>query len=95
MRTTPALLLTCSLLFGVSAGAAEHTYPTPSKMTVDANGDGMVSKAEFLQHHEKMWADMKKNADGSVAVKSMPMMGDHMAHAGTDCTPQSKSSNKN
>lgn len=46
--------------------------------TMDANGDGMLSKDEFMKTHEAMFDSMPKNPDGLVAMKEMamcPMMG--------------------
>ncbi|RJG21701.1 hypothetical protein [Massilia cavernae] len=41
---------------------------------LDANGDGMISKDEFMKHHEMMWDKMKKNPSGMVDMKEMEMM---------------------
>ena len=46
---------------------------------MDANGDGMISKSEFMKYHEAMWAKMKKNKNGMVDMKDMGMMQDGMA----------------
>jgi len=46
---------------------------------MDANGDGMISKSEFMKYHEAMWAKMKKNKNGMVDMKDMEMMQDGMA----------------
>ena len=40
----------------------------------DTNGDGMISKREFMKFHEDMWAKMKKNKAGMVDVKNMQAM---------------------
>ena len=45
---------------------------------MDANGDGMISKNEFIKHHEMMYDMMKKNNNGMVSVKDMQMMMDEM-----------------
>lgn len=43
---------------------------------MDANGDGMVSKEEFMKHHEAAFDKMKKNSSGTVDMKDMePMTG--------------------
>lgn len=39
-----------------------------------ANGDGMVSKEEFMKHHEAMFDKMKKDSSGRVSMKDMHMM---------------------
>jgi hypothetical protein len=43
--------------------------------SMDTNNDGMISKQEFMAHHEKMYDQMKKNKDGMVDMKDMGMMG--------------------
>lgn len=41
---------------------------------MDANNDGMLSRDEFMKHHEAMYEKMKKNKDGMVDMKEMGMM---------------------
>jgi hypothetical protein len=41
---------------------------------MDTNNDGMVSKEEFMKHHEMMFDKMKKNKMGMIDMKDMPMM---------------------
>ncbi len=41
---------------------------------MDTNNDGMVSRDEFMKHHEAMYEKMKKNKDGMVDMKDMGMM---------------------
>jgi len=41
---------------------------------MDANADGMISKDEFMKHHEGMYDGMKKNSSGMVNAKDMQMM---------------------
>ena len=48
---------------------------------MDANHDGMISKAEFMKYHEAMWSKMKKK-NGMVDVNDMGMMNDGMAKDG-------------
>ena len=45
---------------------------------MDTNGDGMISKEEFMKYHETVYDKMKKNSDGSVSMKDMHMMMDGM-----------------
>lgn len=44
---------------------------------MDSNGDGAISKEEFMKHHEMMYDKMKKNERGAVDLKDMSMMGPH------------------
>lgn len=41
---------------------------------MDTNGDGMISKDEFMKYHEMMYDKMKKNKAGMVDMKEMEMM---------------------
>ena len=41
---------------------------------IDTNNDGMISKEEFMKHHESMYDKMKKGSNGMVSVKDMQMM---------------------
>jgi hypothetical protein len=41
---------------------------------MDANNDGMVSKAEFLSYHEAMWNKMKRNQAGMAMMEDVEMM---------------------
>jgi Ca2+-binding EF-hand superfamily protein len=49
-----------------SAFAADNTL----KM-MDNNNDGLISKTEYMKHHERMWAVFKKNKDGLVTFEDM------------------------
>ena len=41
---------------------------------MDTNAEGMISREEFMKHHEAMYDGMKKGSNGMVAVKDMGMM---------------------
>jgi hypothetical protein len=43
---------------------------------MDANGDGMLSKEEFMAAHEAMF-DRMKGPDGMISLKDMQMRGHH------------------
>jgi len=45
---------------------------------MDANEDGAVSKQEFMQAHEKMFAAMDKDGDGKLGAKEQQMMMEGM-----------------
>lgn len=44
---------------------------------MDKDGDGMISKSEFMEAHEMMF-DRMKNSDGMISVKDMQNMKHHM-----------------
>lgn len=68
-------------LIGASASAvAMDDMKMGMKMDMkmmDANGDGVISKEEFMRHHEMMYDKMKKNKSGTVDLKDMSMMAPH------------------
>lgn len=68
-----------SLLLGTSIGViAGEDMKMGMDMKIkmmDVNSDGMISKAEYMAYHEKMWSNMKKDSMGMVDSKMM--MEDH------------------
>lgn len=71
-----ATVLVCGLM-GAAATAFAHEAKPDMKMdfkAMDANGDGMISKDEFMKFHEMMFEKMKKNSAGMVDMKEMEMM---------------------
>ena len=93
MKKLSAGLCTIAML-GATASAAAMDGMKDSKMmhnkdsmgmdmkAMDANGDGMISKDEFMKSHEAMWDKMKKNDKGMVDMKDMKMMHDAMMKDG-------------
>jgi len=84
MNKLRMVFLTATLL-GASAGIAmaDDTQCHGMSMnmkTMDTNGDGMISKDEFMKFHEMMWDKMKKDANGMVSVKEMQMHHQAMKH---------------
>jgi hypothetical protein len=67
-----------ALLAISSASMAAHHEKSDMGMEkmkmMDTNGDGMISKDEFMKAHEAMYAQMKKNHAGMVDIKEMHMM---------------------
>lgn len=45
---------------------------------VDTNKDGKISRDEFNKHHEQMFTQMDKNADGSIDATERAAMKDRM-----------------
>ena len=65
-RLVYALSAVAAIGVVASAIAADNTL----KM-MDTNNDGMISKAEYMKHHERMWGVFKKNKDGLVSIEDM------------------------
>ena len=69
---------------GLSGGAiADEPMMTHDQMmmmmkSMDTNGDGKISKEEYMAYYEKMWMSMKKDSMGMVDAKSMMMQHDAM-----------------
>lgn len=55
-----------------------HDHMMTMMKAMDTNGDGKVSKEEYMAYHEKMWMGMKKDSNGMVDEKSMMMMHEGM-----------------
>jgi Ca2+-binding EF-hand superfamily protein len=77
------LVLVGSALLGVGMSAvADEPMMTHEQMmmikSMDTNGDGKISKEEYMAYHEKMWMSMKKDSNGMVDAKSMMMQHDAM-----------------
>jgi hypothetical protein len=70
-KSLAALLGACALGFALSASAADQMGHDSMMKGMDANGDGMISKEEFMAYQEKKWDAMKKNSSGMVDAKSM------------------------
>jgi hypothetical protein len=80
MRSTIKAALVAGLLVSGAALAADEMKMGEMMRSMDTNGDGMVSKAEFTKHHEAMWKKMKKGANGMVDLKNSE--NDHMGPGG-------------
>ena len=81
-----SLLLATGLASASISVLAMEDMKSPEMMmhmkAMDTNHDGMISKKEFMKHHEAMWAQMKKNKSGMVDMKDMEMMHDRMMKDG-------------
>ena len=42
---------------------------------MDANGDGYVSRTEYMKYHEANWGMMKKSSKGMVSMQDMQAAG--------------------
>ena len=69
-------LLAALLCAPAFAGAHEHEGKGHEGMmkSMDANGDGMISKDEFMKAHEAKWNELPKNKDGQVSLADMEKM---------------------
>lgn len=60
------LLVICTALFAGSALAqdTDKKMSCGKKAYMDADGDGVVTREEFMQGHEKMFERIDQNSDG-------------------------------
>lgn len=70
------ILFSAAILIAASGPvlANHHIKGEGDMKMMDTNKDGMISKDEFMKHHEMMWDKMKKNSGGSVDMKDMEAM---------------------
>jgi hypothetical protein len=38
---------------------------------MDTNGDGLITRAEYMKYHEGYWHGMKKGTKGAVVLKDI------------------------
>ena len=72
-----ALLLALAFAGATSPAWAKDDKKMDMKMdmkSMDTNGDGMISKEEFMKFHEMMFDMMKKNKSGMVDIKEVEAM---------------------
>ena len=86
------ILFSAAILIAASGSAfANHHLKGEGGMKMmDTNKDGMISKDEFMKHHEMMWDKMKKNSAGSVDMKDMEAMHKEMAEKHKDMMKDEK-----
>ena len=86
MRKLISISLVAMIFAGLSAcaqdsmrgGMAMKDGMKMDMKMMDPNNDGMISKEEFMKHHESMYDKMKKGSNGMVSVKDMQTMMDMM-----------------
>ncbi len=75
-----ALMCTSSIALadqGMGGGGGQHRGQGQQGMmhsqmkSMDANGDGLITRDEFMAAHEAMWDKMPKNSAGAVSVADM------------------------
>ena len=72
--TLVAAALMCTTSFAFANEGMKHDGMHSGMAAMDANGDGMISKDEFMNFHQAQWDKMPKNKDGMVMMKDMEKM---------------------
>lgn len=67
-----AMLLAAVLCVAVAPAFGGDDRNMPVK-AMDTNGDGMLTRDEFMRFHESLWGQMKKNSSGMVDMRDMGM----------------------
>lgn len=66
--------LMCTSTFAFAGGDMKHDGMHSGMTAMDANGDGMISKDEYMNYYQAQWDNMPKNKDGMVMMKDMEKM---------------------
>ena len=69
-----AALACAPMLAFANTGMAHENMGASQMKSMDTNGDGMISKDEFMKAHEAKWNAMQKNKDGMVSIADMEKM---------------------
>jgi hypothetical protein len=80
--TLVAAALMCTTSFAFANDGMKHDGMHSGMAAMDTNGDGMISKDEFMNFHQAQWDKMPKNKDGMVIMKDMEKM-----HRDMRCQP--------
>lgn len=74
---------------GIALAQAAPTSPPPARghMRADANGDGVVTRAEFLAQAGARFDRMDANHDGKLTPDEMPRFGRRRGSANGDTPP--------
>lgn len=77
---TAAMALALGMTSGVAMAEHHEGGDHKGKMMerVDTDGDGMISKAEFMAKHEEKFAKMDANNDGQLSKEEMKEAREHM-----------------
>lgn len=81
-----AAALAGTTVAGLAYAQAAPQTPRSGMARADGDGDGRVSKAEFIARSDERFAKLDKNGDGQLSPDEMPQRRD-MAAAGTDSSP--------
>jgi hypothetical protein len=89
MNKFNCVLLAAGLMCVTTLAFADHDADRKTKQSammsaIDANGDGLISKDEFMNFHAAMWDKLPKDKDGMVAMKDMHHMHHDMMHKGCE-----------
>jgi hypothetical protein len=51
-----------------------HGHLMTVMKAMDTNGDGKISKAEYMAYYDEIWMKLKKDENGMVDARSMTMV---------------------
>lgn len=86
MNLFKSTLAVATLMCISSVAFAHHEEGRDHMKAMDTNGDGMISKDEFMKASQDHWDKMPKNKDGMVVIADMEKMHEDkmMKHEGHD-----------
>jgi hypothetical protein len=89
MNKFNCVLLAAGLMCVTTLAFADHDSDRKAMQSammsaIDANGDGLISKDEFMNFHAAMWDKLPKDKNGMVAMKDMHHMHHDTMHKGCE-----------
>src|SRR5512144_468672 len=69
-----ASALMCTATMAFAHDDTPHHGMHSHMASMDTNGDGLISKEEFMAFHQTMWDKLPKNKDGMVSMKDLENM---------------------
>jgi hypothetical protein len=71
-RVFPLMMIFGSLVAVAFAGGKVNRLWSPDRyQTADTNGDGLLSKEEFMMYQESVWRYLRKTPEGLVDLDSI------------------------
>jgi ABC-type nickel/cobalt efflux system permease component RcnA len=90
LKLTLLAALMCVSTLAFADHDKDHDAKHQDMSVMDTNGDGLISRDEFMNFQAAHWDKMTKNKDGTVAMKDMHHMHHDMMKKGCEDMKEKK-----